>query len=282
MKVFKDLFPPKHWLPGLLVLLLIPASCAKKPGEYPAPPTPTDGHAWWAPAQGDRYQIQLDGYPLDLDVAADIFELDVFEAPPEAIQALHARGQKVVCYINAGAWEEFRPDADAFPAEVIGQDYTGWPGEKWLDISRFAAFSKLMEKRFDLAAHKGCDALEMDNIDGYQQATGFAITSQHQLEYNLWLSLQAHKRGLGIGLKNNPDQVPELLPYFDFAVVEDCAVYDECDLFLPFIKQGKAVIQIEYTDNFTSASEFCAQATASGTSGLLKHRNLEGWVEFCE
>jgi len=282
MQDYKMLFPQKHWLPGLIALLLITASCANKPGAYPAAPNPTVNKPWWVPAQGASYQIQLDGYPPDLDVQADIFELDLFEAPPEAFQALHAHGQKVVCYINAGAWEEFRPDADAFPAEVIGNDYTGWAGEKWLDISHYAVFSALIEKRLDLAAIKGCDAVEMDNIDGYQQTTGFAITSRDQLEYNIWLSFQAHKRGLGIGLKNDPDQVPQLLQYFDFAVVEDCTVYDECELYLPFVAQGKVVIQIEYTDNFSSTADFCPQASSSGTCGLLKHRNLDGWVKFCD
>ena len=137
MKVFKNLIPPKHWLPGLLVLLLFTGSCANKPGEFPTPPTPSDGQSWWAPSQGDRYQIQLDGYPLDLEVAADIFELDVFEAPPEAIQALHARGLKVVCYINAGAWEEYRLDSDAFPAEVYRA------GLYWLAGRKMAGYQPL-------------------------------------------------------------------------------------------------------------------------------------------
>lgn len=274
-------FFPQFWMLVLLALLLLTCACTEEP-ERIFPPTPSAGQTWWIPEKGSKYQIQLADYPIDLDIEADIFEIDLFETPPEIIQALHTQGLRVVCYINAGAWEVFRPDAVDFPSEVIGRDYVGWPGEKWLDISHFETFSALMEKRFDLAVEKGCDAIETDNIQGYQQATGFSITYQDQLEYNLWLSRQAHNRGLGIGLKNDPDEVPDLLPYFDFAVIEDCAVYDECELFLPFVHQGKAVIQIEYSDSFNTASEFCAQALANGYNGLLKHRTLDSWVEFCD
>lgn len=274
-------FFPQFWMLVLLALLLLTCACTEEP-ERIFPPTPSAGQTWWIPEKGSKYQIQLADYPIDLDIEADIFEIDLFETPPEIIQALHTQGLRVVCYINAGAWEVFRPDAVGFPSEVIGRDYVSWPGEKWLDISHYETFSALMEKRFDLAVEKGCDAIETDNIQGYQQATSFSITYQDQLEYNLWLSRQAHNRGLGIGLKNDPDEVPDLLPYFDFAVIEDCAVYDECELFLPFVHQGKAVIQIEYSDSFNTASEFCAQALANGYNGLLKHRTLDSWVEFCD
>ena len=80
-----------------------------------------------------------------------IFELDLFETPKNTINILHDRGVKVICYFNAGAWEEFRPDANAFPEEVIGNPYIGWPGERWLDIRRFVFFEKILTDRMDLA-----------------------------------------------------------------------------------------------------------------------------------
>ena len=41
-----------------------------------------------------------------------------------------------------------------------------------------------------------------------------------------------------MGLKNDLDQVPQLLPYFDWALNEECMAYDECDLLAPFIDAG--------------------------------------------
>jgi hypothetical protein len=36
------------------------------------------------------------------------------------------------------------------------------------------------------------------------------------------------------------------LPYFDFALNEQCFQYNDCAPLLPFIKAGKAVFQVEY------------------------------------
>ena len=219
---------------------------------------------------------------MDLSINADIYSVDLFETPPETIAALHEKGSKVLCYLNAGAWEEYRPDAGDFPPEAVGVDYTGWPGEKWLDVGRFELFSAVMENRLDLAVRKGCDGVDPDNIQGYQADTGFSITADDQLEYNLWLSSQAHSRGLAVALKNDEDQVPDLVDHFDLAIVEDCLVYHFCDAFLPFIKQGKPVFQIEYTDQLSSSRQLCPAAEKYGYFGILKRRELDSWAQACK
>lgn len=264
----------------ILIFLII--SCSKKQTvDNFLEATSTLTQVWKFTPQSQRFQVQFADYPPDLSIDADIYEVDLFETPTETIRALHAMGRYVVCYINAGAWEEYRPDADDFPEDVIGRKYSGWPGEKWLDISRYDLFASIMENRFDLAAEKGCDAVETDNVQGYQEPTGFEISFEHQLEYNRWLSGQAHTGGLAIGLKNDPEQVMDLEPWFDFALVEECAAHDECEMYLPFIQAGKPVFQIEYTDQFKSTGEFCPLAESHGYYGLLKNRQLDSWVAFC-
>jgi len=255
----------------------LPPTTAKIPAITPAN-TPL---AYWYPSPSDSFQLQLSDYPPDLSVEADVFELDLFETPQDVIDSIHEAGKRVICYINVGAWEEYRPDAADFPNAVIGKKYIGWDGERWLDISSYEKFSGLIIARFDIAANKGCDGIDPDNINGFQQDTGFFITAQDQLAYNIWLSEQAHLRGLSIGLKNNSDQISELLDYFDFALIEDCAVYGECADFLPFIEQGKAVFQIEYTDEFYNTIDFCSTAVANGYSGIFKNRELDAWSNIC-
>ena len=190
-------------------------------------------------------------------------------------------GKKVICYFNAGAWEEYRPDAGMFPPQVIGKPYIGWPGEKWLDVSSYLQFSEIMQARLDLAVDKGCDGVDPDNVDGYRQPTGFEISAQDQLNYNMWLSEQAHQRGLAIGLKNNGSQVGDLVDHFDFAVIEDCAYFGECDQYLPFSKQDKPVFQIEYTDRFDTINAICDQSANTGFLLILKNRNLDTFTSFC-
>ena len=276
---------------GILIgAMLLPLLCACIPPAASIPtalPTsiqtesPPSAYSGWQPQPDDRLQIQYADYPPDLDVDADVFSLDLFETPQESIDALHAQGKKVICYLNTGSWEEYRPDADDFPKEVIGKDYEGWPGEKWLDIRRFADFAALMQARFDLAVEKGCDGIDADNMQNYDEDTGFAISAADQLAYNRWLSQQAHSRGLAIGLKNDPGQAAELVDWFDWSLVEDCSVYEWCGELRPFAQTGKAVFQVEYTDDWPSDAPFCAQAAELGYSAMLKNRELDTWVSYC-
>lgn len=98
-----------------------------------------------------------------------------------------------------------------------------------------------MSKRLDLAKSKGCDGVEPDNIDAYIQVNGggFKVTYQDQLNYNIWLAREAHARNLSIGLKNDVDQVKDLVSHFDWALNEECYQYNECDTLLPFIRGKK-------------------------------------------
>jgi len=197
------------------------------------------------------------------------------------VAALHAQGRRVICYISVGSWEDWRPDASQFPAEVLGKDYEGWPGEKWLDIRRIDLLAPIMRARLDLCRAKGFDAVEPDNIDSYTSDTGFPLTYNHQKAYNIWLANEAHARGLSIGLKNDDEQVADLLPYFDWALTEDCFADDWCDSMTPFITAGKPVFAAEYTDTGITLDDFCPQAKALKFSAIFKNRDLDAWRQAC-
>jgi hypothetical protein len=255
-----------------------------KPPSTPSPPadiTETAAHAYWIPSPSDSFQWQLSGYPVDQTVHADIYDIDLFETPQETIDELHASGSKVICYINVGAWESYRPDAGKFPEQSLGRKYHGWKGERWLDISNYEVFRDVILARLDLAVSKDFDGIEPDNISAYQEDTGFAITPQDQLTYNIWLAEQAHLRGLSIALKKDSRQAAELVDHFDFAIVEDCAAFGECEHFLPFTQQGKAIFQVEYTDTFCHRDDFCPGSILNGYYGILKNRALDAWRETC-
>ncbi len=68
-----------------------------------------------------------------------------------------------------------------FPAEVHWQSAGGWAGEYWLDIRQIDLLGPIMEARLDIAAAKGCDAVDPDNVDGYTNDTGFNLTCADQL-----------------------------------------------------------------------------------------------------
>lgn len=234
----------------------------------------------WVPRQNLRFDVQFTK-PFDLDRPADLLELDLFDTEPSTIAVLKARGVRLACYVNAGAWERWRPDAGRFPSEILGKDYQGWPGERWLDIRRIDLLAPLLEARLDLCREKGFDTVEADNVNGYQNDTGFALSAEDQLAFNRWLAAAAHARGLSIGLKNTGLLADRLVADFDWALVESCYRYNECQLFVPFRRAGKAVFVIEYTTNRRQQNRYCTLARNDGYGLIFKKRKLDGWLVRC-
>jgi len=272
-----------------LVLLLLLAGCAPAPTASPpshsaAPRPGSTVRLTSQPAVGTTWQWQLTGLPVDRAAEAEMYDIDLFDNGARTVAALHAQGRFVVCYLSAGSWEDWRPDADLFPASVLGNDYEGWPGERWLDIRQIDLLAPIMRARLDLCRAKGFDGVEPDNVDGYANDTGFALTYEDQLAYNRWLADEAHARGLSIGLKNDAEQVSDLLTCFDWALTEDCFAQGWCSEVAPFVEAGKAVFAAEYTDELTVdrfLNGVCPQAEALGLSAILKDRDLDAWRRVC-
>jgi hypothetical protein len=244
-------------------------------------PLPVADHGWWQPRPGTTWQWQLAGDEIDTSFDVDLYDLDAFDTNPDIVASLHREGRRVVCYISAGSWENWRPDAAEFPEEILGREYEGWDGEKWLDIRRIDLLGPILQARMDLCTAKGFDAVEPDNIDGYLNATGFPITAEDQMVFNRWLAREAHARGLAIALKNDADQAQELAADFDFALAEDCFDQDWCELLRPFLQSGKPVLDAEYTDTGITLDAFCPPARALGIQAILKHRELDAWRQAC-
>ena len=91
----------------------------------------------------------------------------------------------------------------------------------------------------------------------------------------------AHSKGLSIGLKNVPELSDRLVEKYDWALTEDCFDQGFCADSEPFIKAGKAVFAVEYTDNNINFNKFCQQAKQLGLSPLLKRRNLKEFSKSC-
>jgi hypothetical protein len=264
------------------------ASCQgeKAPAKAPAdlatgavPAAPPVAGEWWRPVPGLTWQWQLSG-DLDLDQTVDVIDIDLDE-DPAVVDALHAGGVRVICYISVGSYEDWREDADQFPPEVLGKNYEGWPGEKWLDIRRIDLLAPVMRARLDACAAKGFDGVEPDNIEIYTNETGFPLTYADQLRYAAWLAEEAHARGLAIGLKNAPEQVSDLVDLYDFAITEDAFYYDWAGEMRPFIEAGKPVFAAEYTDLGGDFEDFCRRSAELGFSTILKQRDLDAWVRAC-
>lgn len=248
----------------VLVVLCCAFSWACGPNPDPLDPNipPVTEGTWYQPATSTTWQWQLQG-AINTAYDADVYDIDLFDVSTDVIDTLHTDGRIVMCYFSAGSWERFRDDANDFPKYTRGKKLDGYADERWLDI-RFPEVHALMRKRLDLAVNKGCDAVEPDNMQGYLEDTGHDFTQTDQLAYNRIIANEARMRGLGVALKNDLDQIPDLLDYFDLAVNEQCFEYDECDPLDAFVGAGKAVLGAEYSnlfvDNPTQRDTMCQAA----------------------
>ena len=262
---------------GILVSMLTLPACVS--GSDITPITQGD---WYRPAVGTSWQWQLSG-PLNEQYKVDIYDIDLFDSPPELILKLRAKGHKVICYFSAGSFEDWRDDAKDFNPAELGNQLEGYENERWLDV-RSKNVLRIMQRRMDLAVEKGCDGVEPDNVDGYTNNPGFKLTAADQLAFNRQIANAAHQRGLSVGLKNDLDQVADLVDYYDFAVNEQCFEYEECGALKPFITAGKAVLNAEYkqeyVDNEGKRQALCQHASSLGFSTLVMPLELDDSFRF--
>ena len=184
---------------------VVPARLMDTRGRSPASGGPPPG----ALTPGTSWQWQIDGNTIDETVLDGVtnpkkmYDIDLFATDASTIQRLHAKGIYVVCYVETGSWENYRPDAGAYPASVLGNTLGGFPNERLVDIRQIAVLQPIIAARFDIAKAKGCDGIEPDLDDTYNgYNTGFPLTMQHQLAFNKAVADLAHARGMSIGLKN--------------------------------------------------------------------------------
>jgi hypothetical protein len=224
-----------------------------------------------APAVAESWDIQFAAPFVGRDVA--VIDLDWQDA--DQIAAAKARGQIVLCYVSVGTAEDWRPDHAAFPPSVLGPEWQDWPGEYFLDIRQIDILLPIMEARFRACKAAGADAIDPDNQD-QQWAGAFPVTEGDTVVYMQALARLAHGVGLGIGQKNNPDAVDDLVGTLDFIVTEDCFADGWCKDALAYARAGKPVYAIEYTDTAVDFAAACDWGRDRGIDFILKDRDLNG------
>jgi hypothetical protein len=259
-------------------LLLVPfmaAGCVMA-GETLDPDIPpiTNG-PWYRPSVAARWQWQLQPNAtgqINTGYDVGVYDTDLFNTPDSVIAALHKQGRRVLAYFSAGTYEPLRSDARQFRSVELGKTLPDFPAERWLDI-RSKNVRQIVLARLDLAVARGFDGVEPDNVDGYSNDSGFPLTAANQLAFNRFIATESHKRGLSVGLKNDLEQVPQLVSYFDFAINEQCHEFKECDALQTFITGGKSVFNAEYAapfvNNTATRARMCAESRAQNLHTLV-------------
>ncbi len=261
------------------------ANTSDEPDLAPNDAPVTDGD-WFRPTADMTWQWQLQpgsAGRVNTEYDVRVYDIDLFDVDASVIAQLQADGRKVICYFSAGSFEPFREDADRFLPTDRGRLLGDFPDESWLDI-RSSNVRDIMMARLDLAVQKGCDGVEPDNVDGFENDTGFDLTANDQLAFNRFLANEAHGRNLSVGLKNDLSQIPDLVSLFDFSVNEQCHEFDECDLLKPFTDAGKPVFNAEYADRFVNdvdaRSALCSSARDNNLRTLVLPVELDDAFRF--
>ncbi|HEY2718848.1 MAG TPA: endo alpha-1,4 polygalactosaminidase [Solirubrobacteraceae bacterium] len=226
---------------------------------------------WWTPPQHLSWFWQLQG-TIDNAEPVAAYDIDGFETEASEVAALHAQGKHVICYIDVGTAEDFRPDYAQFPASTLGRK-NGWPGERWLDIRQLGALEPIMTKRFQMCQAKGFDAVEPDNMEAFSNKSGFEVSAGQQLTYNEWIAGEVHSLGMAVLQKNDSEQVSQLQTFFDGALNEQCNQFRECADYEPYLAAGKPVLNAEYAKK---NAKFCPADAAAGIMGARFAKSLNG------
>jgi len=235
-----------------------------------------NAEARWIPKQGTTWNDVLADKNFDVTKeVADVIEVD-YETSAEKIEYYHSYGKKVICYFSGGTIESWRRDYDKYLAVpgLVRNTYSIWDDERWLDY-RVDGYKELVISRIQVAIDNKCDAIEVDNMDGYQikdvKQWSNPLTPEDTVKYAKWLAQTAHELGISIGLKNIAGLLPQVGEYFDFAVNESCVNYkNECSLYKDFVSSGKAVFAITYGDVNDKLETMCRELNGLGFSMIMK------------
>ena len=107
-----------------------------------------------------------------------------------------------------------------------------------------------MIARMKVCVEKGFDGVEFDNVEDYDNPTGFPITEGESAYYTAWMANQAHTMGLSTSWENAPTIVAALEPYMEALLFESCYNHKFCQKSAPMIAAGKWVGGVEYKADF--------------------------------
>lgn len=245
-------------------------------GGAGAPVVPARAEAVGRVVSGMRLHYQITGTP-QLDAAAELFVLDLFDTEADDLAALHARGRVALAYLSAGSHEPWRPDADDFPEQAIGARLASYPNESWLDI-RADSVRAVMHKRMQLARDKGFDGIYPGSLDAYRSQSGFTLSESDQLDYDLFLAREARALGLSPGLSGDFLLGTQLIDAYDWAIAFGCFAADSCARLTPWVERKKPVFDLELEGEL---SELCPMADALGFSVVLKQPGFDAWSRSC-
>jgi len=274
----------------------------------PPPPTPT----WWSIPVGNVSWQWVLNHPLSLSNPSDmgtndylpdgspapaptLFDIDAIINPASTVAALHARGDHVICYIEAGsAGDYYSASQEGIgtsyydqlqAAGVLGNTLPGYSAERFVNITSPTAVSIVEAEIQQQCGAKGFDAVETDldeTYTGYDGSTGFPLTESNEQTFLTTLANYIHGLGMGWIAKNLVDTgdhfATTMEPLADGLLTENCNQWNQCGQASTYIANGKGVFNAEYN---LSTSQFCPADDAAGIDGAKIDSSVDGYRQPC-
>jgi hypothetical protein len=191
-----------------------------------------------------------------------------------------AAGKYNICYVNG--YQTQPGESKNWPAAALLKDKNGklvedkeWKGEYMVDTrtaTSRAAILTVVGGWIDSCASKGFKGVEVDNLDSFTRDPSKQLTEAGNMALAKDLVARAHGKGLAIGQKNTVELASKgRTAGFDFAVVESCQRWDECDGYTDVY--GDQVYEVEYVTE-GGVSNFNAACKARGSKISITYRDV--------
>lgn len=269
------------WIPALgCAVLVAVAGCAP---AAPPPPSPQDpspptrppassaisDSAVKLPPAGARFSYQLGG-PYPAPAGVGVVGRDRSADP--------VVGMYSICYVNAFQaqaeevtwWQQTHPDL------LLRNDGGLVVDEQWneplLDTNHPERLMDVVGQWIDDCARAGYQAVEADNLDSYTRSDGL-LDAADALRFGRLIADRAHADGIALGQKNSAELAAGAhAEGFDFAISEECQVYNECDEYTDVY--GDALIEVEYSDQDPNAFATACRERGAKISVVRRDREL--------
>ncbi len=159
----------------------------------------------------------------------DVVVFDMFDSSEADFAKCSELGALTLCYFSS-QYEDWRSDSADFGD--LGPALDGWEGERWVDADDPKNL-EVMRQRLDLAVERGCDGIDLDNVD----------RDGHE-HYVMEIFAEAKARGLYVSQKNAVEKIEKFYDYVDLYQNEQCQEFDECEAYETV---GRPVYNIEYS-----------------------------------
>ena len=246
---------------------------APTPSPSPSPnPTPTSTPT---PASLPSWDwiLQSQGLPTPPPAVAYL-DVHGFDNGAAYVALAKAQGTKTIRYLDIGSAESNRPDYSRLSAisGLLGNNYPGFAGERYIDIRRYPEFIQVMDDRLRMCRDKGFDYVEFDVMDAFEDGaatTGFNLTEQNMIDYVTTLSSRARGYGLKPVQKNAGSSSTKIVSLFDAILFEGCVLGNFCSDDAPYVATGKPAFNAEYPEEWPAGTFDRAKTCSTSASAKI-------------